>query len=237
MLVNEGQIPLYLQIKNSLKSQIVSGYYSSGAKIPTEPELGELFQVSRVTVRKAIAELVAEGYLVKKQGKGTFVNHKRVERKMSFVMGFEASCRENGMVPSSSILQVEVKSPSKEVADKLGITTLDRVIYIQRKRCADGVPIFLENNYFEYERFSFLVDSDLRGSLYDLCSKNEIYPKKLGQGSTLEIVTADSRLSGIMNVSVGTPFFYADIVIQEEDGTPVHVGHQLYLGEYYKFDM
>ncbi|HEM3178212.1 TPA: GntR family transcriptional regulator [Streptococcus suis] len=237
MLDNKGQIPLYIQIKNSLKEQIQDGQYKSGQKIPTEPELGEIFQVSRVTVRKAIEDLVNEGYLIKKQGKGTFVNHKTLKRKMSLILGFSASCREAGLEPSSQVLKVEVIDAPQSVAEKLGLTPSDKVIYIQRKRCADGVPIFLENNYYDYKRFSFLLDEDLEESVYDICAKHGIHPAKRGKNSMFEIVTANRFLASLLGVSVGTPFFYMDVVIQEEDGTPVHVGHQYYLGEYYKFDM
>ncbi|MFZ7332947.1 GntR family transcriptional regulator [Streptococcus pluranimalium] len=237
MLLSDSKIPLYIQIKDYLKGEILNGKYKAGQKIPTEPDIGKLFDVSRVTVRKAIDELVSEGYLVKKQGKGTFVNHKRVQRKMSFVKSFSQSCLDIGLIPSSIVEKIEVINPSEEIAKKLNITIQDKVIYIQRKRFADDVAIFLENNYFDYSRYSFLLEEDLNRSLYEIFEEHEIYAKKRAPGASLEIVTADHYLSQKMDVSLGTPFFFLNVCIQEDNSSPIHVGHQYYLGEYYKFDM
>lgn len=72
-LQQNTSVPLYRQLKDKILSDISSGKLAEGEKIPTEIELSELYNISRITVRNAVKELVAEGYLVKKQGKGTFV--------------------------------------------------------------------------------------------------------------------------------------------------------------------
>lgn len=74
MKLNAGnEIPLYQQLKEEIKAAIKNGTFPSGTKIPTESELSEKFNVSRITVRRAVQELCQEDYLSKKQGKGTFV--------------------------------------------------------------------------------------------------------------------------------------------------------------------
>ncbi|HBH6732297.1 TPA: GntR family transcriptional regulator, partial [Enterococcus faecium] len=82
MLDTNAQLPLYLQLKEILKNKINTGEYPENTKIPAESELIESYEVSRITVRKAVEELVEEGYLLKKQGKGTFVNRHKVFRKI-----------------------------------------------------------------------------------------------------------------------------------------------------------
>lgn len=231
-----SQVPLYLQIKNSLKEQITSQTYQVGEKIPTETELETLYDVSRVTVRKAIKELEAEGYLVKRQGKGTFVNHKTVKRKLSYVMGFSQSLIKKGFTPSSHVLAKKVISPPPEIARKLQLDIDDKVIYIQRRRCADGIPIFLENNYLSYKDFSFLLNENLEGSLYEILEKRGISPKNSDE-KTLEIVLANDEMAETMSLPVGTAFFFLNVRITDQNHKPIHVGHQYYLGEYYKFDM
>ncbi|RBN37118.1 GntR family transcriptional regulator, partial [Priestia megaterium] len=73
MNVSRKKGPLYLQIKNILKDRILHGVYPIQTNIPSEPQLEEEFQVSKITVRNAIKELVKDGYLETKSGKGTKV--------------------------------------------------------------------------------------------------------------------------------------------------------------------
>ena len=236
MTITNSQIPLYIQIKNSIKEKITSKEYPIGTKIPTEPEVEAQYSVSRVTVRKAIKELVAEGYLVKQQGKGTFVNHKTVKRKMSYVMGYSKSCLTNGLTPSSVVLDKKIIFPTEEIAKKLEVSVNDKVIYIRRKRLADGVPIFLENNYFAYKDYHFLMEENLNDSLYEILEKRGIRPEHSGT-RTLELALANDEISHIMSLPIGTPFFFLDVVILDQNNKPIHVGHQYYLADYYKFDM
>lgn len=78
----KAAIPLYQQVIDIIKNEIDSGAYKAGARIPNEFELAESYKVGRVTVRRAIEELVQQGYLTKRQGKGTFVNAPKLKRKI-----------------------------------------------------------------------------------------------------------------------------------------------------------
>ena len=73
MAINDSAVvPLYQQVKDDIRAAIESGKYKTNEKIPPEPELSAEYSVSRITVRRAVEELCAEGYLVKMQGRGTF---------------------------------------------------------------------------------------------------------------------------------------------------------------------
>ena len=106
-MLNKNSIqPLYKQLMDIIASQIKKGTYKPGEKIPTEPELAELNQVSRITVRRTVEELCTQGYLVKHQGKGTFVKSPMIFRKFETQknMSFSESCRQNGRVLHSHVL-------------------------------------------------------------------------------------------------------------------------------------
>ncbi|PPA70527.1 GntR family transcriptional regulator [Jeotgalibacillus proteolyticus] len=83
MSISKRKGPLYLQIKNILKDRITHGVYALGENIPPEPQLEKEFDVSKITIRNAISELVQEGYLEKKSGKGTKVIRNMVISKVS----------------------------------------------------------------------------------------------------------------------------------------------------------
>ncbi|MBO0453201.1 MULTISPECIES: GntR family transcriptional regulator [Enterococcus] len=236
MLDADAQLPLYTQLKEIIKSKIRDGEYKENEKIPPEPELTEIYSVSRITVRRAIQDLVKEGYLIKKQGKGTFVSQHKVFRKIEYVIGFSESCLANGFTPSSELLERKVIPATAEIAKKLQLNVGDEVIYTQRKRMADGTPILLENNYFDKKRFASLMTSDLTGSLYQILAKQDIMAINPGE-TTLEMAIADDQLAKVMEVGIGTPFFYVNTLINDQNERPVHVGHQYYLSEVYKFSL
>lgn len=206
MLDANAQLPLYKQLKEVIKTKINTGEYTENKRIPTEPEFIENYGVSRITVRKAIEELVAEGYLVKKQGKGTFISGHKVLRKIEYVTGFSDSGKSSQLKTTSILLKKEVLAANQELAEKLEIPVGAKVLYTQRKRLGNGVPLLLENNYFDFERFSFLQTEDLTGSLYAILRKHDILPINPGE-TTLEIVSADDFIATTMAVAIGTPFF------------------------------
>ncbi|MDT2661685.1 GntR family transcriptional regulator [Enterococcus hulanensis] len=236
MLDADAQLPLYKQLKEIIKSKIRDGEYKENEKIPPEPELTEAYSVSRITVRRAIQDLVKEGYLIKKQGKGTYVSQHKVFRKIEYVIGFSESCLVNGFTPTSELLERKIIPATSELAQKLQINIGDEVIYTQRKRMADGTPILLENNYFDKKRFDSLLTADLTGSLYQVLAKQDILAINPGE-TTLEMVIADDQLAKVMEVGIGTPFFYVNTLINDQNQQPIHLGHQYYLGEVYKFSL
>ena len=107
MLEKNSAIPIYLQLKNILKGSIMSGEYSQNEMIPSETLLAETYQITRTTVRRAIAELVQEGLLRKEHGKGTFVSLKPVTYSMWNFSSFTDYVQKKGKTPVSKILAAE----------------------------------------------------------------------------------------------------------------------------------
>ena len=109
-------IPLYAQIVEYLRKDIAANVFGRNGRIPTEAELSEKYGVSRITVRRAVDELVSQGLVEKKQGKGTFVTAPRFSRRLdSGPLSFSEMCEANGLVPGAKILETGIvvpKSPS-----------------------------------------------------------------------------------------------------------------------------
>ena len=235
MLKQDDQIPLYIQLKESIRSSIVNGELKYGDKIPTELELSEEHKISRITVRKAILELVEEGYLVKKQGKGTFVNKRKIERKIVHFLSFSDACKANGLTPSSKVIKKEIIQPTPRDQKLLQLDEGDALLFIQRVRYASDSPIMLENNYFSYKEFHPLLNEDLDASVYKVLEeKLNVKPTDAGETS-LEIVRAGEEEIQLLNVASGEPLFYMETMVYDENGKPVHIGKQYIVGESYKF--
>ena len=111
-LLQDHNEPLYLQLKKILRTAVVNGEYVPGQQIPTEQELMKQYNVSRITVRRAIQELINEKYLIKSQGKGTFVSQTRLSRELVKLKSFTEGCEEKS---------VEIAYATAEQAQLLGI--------------------------------------------------------------------------------------------------------------------
>lgn len=162
-LDNSNPIPLHVQLKNLLKSEILQGDFRE--KIPSERELIIRFEVSRATVRKAISELVRDGVLEKKHGKGTFISHRPVEEWLGNLSTYNEVIDNMGMKPSTRLLY-------QGVEDSSGIVSMlgeDKLYVIERLRFADNVPIAVEKQYYPLKIGLELAKFDLNNAvLYDL---------------------------------------------------------------------
>ncbi|MFP4976882.1 GntR family transcriptional regulator [Paenibacillus sp. CN-4] len=235
-MLNAGnEQPLYIQLKKAIQSAIQNRTLKEGGQIPTETELSRMYSVSRITVRKAVAELVQEGYLVKRQGKGTFVNTSRADRKISHAASFSAACQASGLPSQSFVTERKLLKADHDTAERLRLHPGDQVLYIQRKRYAGGLPLMLENNYFDYSRFAFLMHEPLDGSLYDLLrTKYQIDPGKPGE-TILKLALADEQQANLLEIPIGEALFYMRTVICDQNNQPVHTGKQYFIGGRYQF--
>jgi DNA-binding GntR family transcriptional regulator len=140
--------PLYIQLKNVLLDQIKSGIWQEKDQIPTELELMESYHLGRDTVRKAIAILVQEGYLIKRRGKGTFV------AKTQFSIGFEPlislryALRVRGLEETNLVLDQAVGTQLLEVAKRTRMPQLEDSMRILRLRVVEGRPLAIEESIF-----------------------------------------------------------------------------------------
>ena len=211
-------MPLYLQVKERIRSSIAAREYRNGEKLPTEMELCQQYQVSRITVRKAVEELCQEGFLVKKQGKGTFVKQKKIHRKMEHLLSFSQACASNGMEPSADVLKKEAVRLEAWVAEEFGLKPGMDMVKIRRLRKADGVPIMLENNYYPYDAFQSLLQEDLEGSLYRLLEEKYQVIVESARDTYLDVVKADTEQSGLLEIGHGEPLYCMKMKVYDKAG-------------------
>ncbi|MDD3173423.1 MAG: GntR family transcriptional regulator [Herbinix sp.] len=227
-------ISLFEQLKSMIKEQIVQGIYTSGQKIPTEVELSEQYNVSRITVRRAIEELVKDGVLVKKQGKGTFVQENKITRKIEHTVSFSEACLANGMKPTSIISKRKIFDPDAKLKDEMGSFNGQKVLYIQRIRYADRIPVMCENNYYPYEKYAFLMEETLDTSLYEVLTNNDI---QIGspRDSYIDVLRATNEMSKLLEISIGEPLFYLHTKMYDTNNELIHLGKQYIVGSRYRF--
>ena len=165
VLDKQSYIPLHLQLRNILKSEIDKGMYPE--KIPTEYELMERYAVSRSTVRQAVKTLVDEGVLEKKQGLGTFIASRPIEEWLGNLSSFPDVVAEMGMKPNIQLLERGFTAEQREVAGILGCE--GEYYYTCRLRFADDIPLVYEKQYYPVAIGAELDKYDLNNvSTYDI---------------------------------------------------------------------
>ncbi|HWQ21872.1 MAG TPA: GntR family transcriptional regulator [Clostridia bacterium] len=165
MLNKQSHMPLYVQLKDELAGRIKHGAMKVGSQIQTESELMKQYGVGRATVREAVALLVSEGYLVKRQGIGTFVCNLQPSMGFEPLISLTASLRARGVNPRNVVTISERFVPGAELLAQLRWSTPETCTHVRRIRYAESAPIAVEDSWFSHEFQDVGEKYDLTGSL------------------------------------------------------------------------
>lgn len=157
------------QVKDSIREIINQPGSKNGDILPSERELGERFNVSRITVRKALAELESEGLIYRVQGKGAFICFEKIPQNLTLLTSYSQDMRERELSPGSLILSIDSTNANNCVSEKLRVPLNSPVTVLRRLRLADGEPMAIENCYMREEIGTVIAQSITNGtSLYEL---------------------------------------------------------------------
>ena len=223
--------PLYRQLMQRIRADIASGVYPVHSRIPSEAELGESYQVSRVTVRKALAELTREGLLRRMQGKGTYVCAPRLKTNLKDVTSFHEACLMMGCTPGTRVITAGAVRVEDDVRQALNLED-GEAIEIVRLRLADGDPVMLETNRFA-PRFVYLLHEELNGSLYRLLSKQGI--EAASGVHEISLCYATGQQARLLGVEPGAALLQLNQIIYDQHGAPLHTSHQVIRGDRFTF--
>ena len=231
-LQSESSSPLYHQLMQRLAEDIERGTYPVGSRIPPEHQLEELYKVSRVTVRRALAELTAEGLLERKQGKGTFVSTPRISQDLKSIHSFHDACKQNGFQSGTNVIYVRETDAGAADVDELNIKAGDKVLETLRVRLADGVPVVLEKNHFSMA-YSYLENENLAGSLYNILRDYGVEPRQASHD--ISMTYASETQAKLLDVEPGAPLMRLHEVVYDQKGRPLHNSLQLIRGDRFVF--
>jgi len=197
--------PLYVRIQEYIADLILSGKLTPETKIQSEREFSDDLGVSRMTVRKALTELVNEGLLERRHGSGTYVAKPKVTYEAQEMVNYIAAMKSRNISTNSQLLEMDEIVASRRLSEILHIEIGEPIFRICLLRLANRVPIILERVFFPCARFPDLHEWDLeRSSFIDLIT--DIYKMKLGPVSqTIEAVTATDDVARQLRVDEGFP--------------------------------
>ncbi|GAA1572211.1 GntR family transcriptional regulator [Dactylosporangium maewongense] len=228
-----GRVPKYYAVKARILDEIAE--LGVGALLPPERDLAARFGVARSTVRQAISELVIEGRLSARQGRGTFVAGPKLIHPLSLASYTEA-LRAMGRTPSRIVVTIGEIPADDELAATLEIAPAAPVIHLERVLLADGEPLGLESTCLPVERYPTLLDVlDPSGSLYR-CMQDELGVVWAEATERIETALASPREALLLQTNPALPMLLMQRVSRDPTGTPIERVRSLYRGDRIGFE-
>jgi GntR family transcriptional regulator len=233
---HKSKLPLYDQIERNLRDLIVNGHLKSGEAMPGEWDLADLYSVSRLTVRRALDELVRQNWLKKKHGVGTFVRQPIMASIAASKLSFTEQMRAIGREPSSRFIRQRVTAATEKIARALHIQEGDPIFEITRVRLADNIPILLETACLSAARFPTLKSHDWAQdeSLYKVLS-DEYEINISAMDHTIKPVTLTETESRYLKAKAGAPALLSQIIAYTPDSVPVEYAWSVSNGDKSEF--
>lgn len=224
MTSNQRKIPLHIDISQQIYQKIISGDYLPGAKLPSEKELIEEWQVSRITIRKAIANLVQQGVVVTHQGKGTFITEKRkVAYTLSHPLSFlEDDLANQGIELSLQNITFEPVTVSAEIQRILQLPPSNPIAYLQKKLLLiNKEPGCVDITYILPNIAQKLAAELQQNMTFPILEKNQIKIERVA--AIIECTNANLELSQYLDVPLGHPLLvYRHTAYTTENLAVVH---------------
>jgi len=229
----DKKIPLYIQVVEYWKSIINDNVIKPEDQLPSENELIKLHNVSRITIKRAIRELVNEGLLLTVQGKGTFVNSAKYQWELKKLSSFSEDMKSRGFIPGAKIIKKEICKGSVE---QLGLTSNDALsIRVERLRLANNKPMAIEVLQMEYGLFGSIYD-DIKDdvSIYELM-ENKQGIKLAYATEFLEAALPNKYEQELLKINSSIAVLKLERISFLKDGKPIEYTLSVYRGDKYRF--
>lgn len=223
----------YQKIENWLREMCRAG--SPGDLLPSEAEIAERFQVSRMTVRQAIANLEYDGLVDRIRGSGTYIANRPMHRREGVLLSFTEDMHLRGLAPSSRVLSAGPAHATKSDAEALGIDEGDPVVRVSRIRLANATPVALERVTLPIT-LSAVLEHDLQDESLHMILRN------LGRGpagawSWVTARLAKSSESRELDIAPRSALLVERRVVLDRDDVPVEHSETAYVASRYVIDL
>ncbi len=231
-------IPLYIQVRDILKDLINTGKLKPGDRIPSENELSSVFNISRMTVRQAIQELLREGFINIKRGEGTFVNSVPHTQMLLKLEGFSSEMAKLGYRSHSRVLNIQkIESfDSYEMAySGLGKPPGEPLVRIQRIRYVEDTPFALETSFLSYRTGLGLMEPGMADdmSIYNYI-ENELHIRLSRADHVIQPGLANDEISTHLEIETGSPILKLHGTTFSMTNKPIEYLEGIYRGDKYE---
>ena len=222
--------PLYLQVARKLVKDVREGRYRVDQALPSERLLSEQLDISRVTARKAIDQLVDQGLVVRRRGSGNYVAP-RIEQPLATLSSFSEQLEQRGYRPTSTWLRRDIVLATLEEQLALGLVHHSRVARLERLRLADGVPMAYEVTVIPATMLP--RPKEVTGSLYAHLDGSGYLPVRATQH--IRAMNAPALLAERLSVPEGRAVLFITRIGYLASGAAVELTHSYCRSDYYDF--
>jgi GntR family transcriptional regulator len=231
-------VPVYYQVKQTIRSWLVNKEYSPGQKIPSEMDLMKRFDVSRFSIRQAISQLVQEGFLVSKRGEGTFVSddEKLIESFNAEFRGFlDDILPHESKLETMSVVMTRLP-PSNLIKEKLELDDGTReVVQIERVRFLRGRHFTHTINYLPMDIGDRVVASELYKKPLMQILEQDLGIRFSDAVQTMEASFANQDVASKLAIASGSPILFVEKIMYTQKHRPIELFQSSYRGDLCKF--
>jgi len=222
MLNRDSEVALYRQLKTWILGELERGAWAEGSALPSERAMVAEFNVSRITVRQALRELVGEGVLGSVPGKGFFVAE-RPKFVLHGLVSLTGLARERGLILSNRLLAARTTPASAALARQMGTEVGASLIHVARVRLLDGVPVSIQSLWLPERRCRGLLDEDLeRASIFALLRERfGIHLARAESAISARLATKEEQR--VLELGEGAAVLTVDQRTLDQDGEPVEL--------------
>ena len=225
------------QLVEQLRTIVRGGRFGPGAKFLTEREIAEKFKTSRPTANKALSSLVSAGLLEVRRGAGTFVRESVLDYDLERLVSFTDKARAVGKKPGTRLLEYRVIQAGEvphEIGERLKVRSCDRLVYMERIRLADAVPVIYERRHVVEKLCPKMTRTDAKGSLY-ACWTDKCGLEITGADETIHAVNASKAEAHPLQIPPGTACFKITATGHVNGETPLWHEETFYRADIYEF--
>ena len=227
------KLPLYHQVYEIVRGNILNGHWQPGDMLPPESELVARYEVSRTVVRQALDMLVNEGLIYRQRGRGTFAAHPTVEQSLVRLISFTDDMRQRGCVPGTEVLFSGLVPAPEEIAAKLEIGPGEELARLDRLRLADGEPMSIERSYLVHRHCSGILDGDyVSNPLREALEQGyNIHWTRASQ--VIRATSATGKMAHLLSIKPRSALLHIERVSYWQGSIPVELLHIYYRGDRY----
>ncbi|WP_020575471.1 GntR family transcriptional regulator [Actinopolymorpha alba] len=213
---------------------LIRGSMEPHQKLPTERQLCDELGVSRLTVRRAVEQLVGEGEVYRIQGSGTYVAEPAI-RKRELLTSFSDDMRSRGLTPGAKLIRAEQTVAGARESWRLGVSPGEPLLHLVRLRLASSVPMCIEEVWLLARLAPDLLESPLEDSLYEtLFTSYRITLDRAEQ--EVRATVLDTEQAALLEVPALTPALQVERVTYDSRGRAVELARSLYRGDRYSLE-
>ena len=229
----QSKSPLYEQIYQLLRNKIADGQLRPGDLLSSEAELVEQYQVSRATVRQALDELVSDGLIQRKQGRGTFVLPPNVEQGLVRIVSFTEDMRRRGLEPGTKLISAELIPATDLLARHLEIPVDEPLARIERLRLADGEPMSIETSFLVHRYCPGILEQDYTSRSLRKMLEERYGLRMSSARQSIRAIMATTEIASALSVENNAALLFIERISYTEYNLPIEYLRLFHRGDRY----